>query len=71
MMEEALVPQIYIYDNTKDLLQMIKRKEIHINVWSGCQVAVYIIVDKSEVKVFDAREKAKEDMKTMLKKSLS
>ena len=36
-------------------------------MWSGCQVPVYIIVDKSEVKVFDAREKAKEDTENYAK----
>lgn len=55
------IPQVYIYDNTNDLLTNKKKKEIHINVWSGSQVAVYIIIGKSNVKVFDAREKAKDD----------
>lgn len=54
------VPQIYIYDNTNNHLTE-KLKDIHIKVWSGCQVPMYIIIDKSEVNVFDAREKAKED----------
>ncbi len=55
------IPQVYIYDNTNDLLTKKEKKEIHINVWSGSQVPVYIIIGKSEVKVFDAREKAKDD----------
>ena len=54
------VPQIYIYDNTNNHLTE-KRRDIHVKVWSGCQVPMYIIIDKSEVSVFDAREKAKED----------
>lgn len=54
------VPQIYIYDNTNNRLTN-QRKDIHIKVWSGCQVPMYIIIDKSAVNVFDAREKAKED----------
>jgi methylase of polypeptide subunit release factors len=56
----SAVPQIYIYDNTDNHLTE-KRKDIHIKVWSGCQVPIYIIIDKSVVNVFDAREKAAED----------
>ncbi len=56
------VPQIYIYDNTNGYLTENDRKKIHINVWSGCQVPVYLIIDKFEVKIFDAREKANEDI---------
>lgn len=56
----GVVPQIYIYDNTDNQLTD-KRREIHIKVWSGCQVPMYIIIDKSEVNIFDAREQAKED----------
>lgn len=55
------VPQVYIYDNTNDLLTKKEKKEIHINVWSGSQVAVYIIIGNADVQVFDAREKAKDD----------
>lgn len=55
------IPQVYIFDNTNDLLTQKEKKGIHINVWSGSQVAVYIIIGKSDVKVFDAREKAKDD----------
>lgn len=54
------VPQIYIYDNTNNHLTE-KRRDIHIKVWSGCQVPMYIIIDKTEVNIFDAREKAIED----------
>ena len=54
------VPQIYIYDNTDNHLTD-KRRDIHVKVWSGCQVPMYFIIDKSEVSVFDARERAKED----------
>lgn len=54
------IPQIYIFDNTNNHL-IDKRKDIHINVWSGCQVPMYIIIDKSVVSIFDAREKANEN----------
>lgn len=54
------VPQIYIYDNTNNHLTE-KRRDIHVKVWSGCQVPMYFIIDKSEVSIFDARERASED----------
>jgi len=57
------IPQIYIYDNTDNHLTA-SRKDIHIKVWSGCQVPMYIIIGKSEATLFDAREKAKEDQET-------
>jgi SAM-dependent methyltransferase len=54
------VPQIYIYDNTNNNLTE-KRRDIHVKVWSGCQVPMYFIIDESEVSIFDARERARED----------
>lgn len=54
------VPQIYIYDNTNNHLTD-KHRDIHVKVWSGCQVPMYFIIDKSEVSVYDARERATED----------
>lgn len=58
------VPQIYIYDNTDNHLTA-SRKDIHIKVWSGCQVPMYIIIGKSDATLFDARERAKEDQETI------
>lgn len=57
------VPQIYIYDNTNNHLTD-KKRDIHIKVWSGCQVPMYIIIEKSEATIFDARERAKEGKET-------
>ena len=57
------VPQIYIYNNTDDHLTD-SRKDIHIKVWSGCQVPMYIIIGKSDATLFDARERAKADKET-------
>ncbi|MDP3684500.1 MAG: SAM-dependent methyltransferase, partial [Ignavibacteria bacterium] len=53
-------PQIYIYDNTSERLT-VKRKDIHIKIWSGCQVPMYIIIDKATAAVFDARKRAEDD----------
>ena len=57
------VPQIYIYDNTNNNLTD-KKRDIHIKVWSGCQVPMYIIIEKFDAIMFDARERAKSDKDT-------
>lgn len=61
--ERGFVPQIYIYDNTNDHLND-KKRDIHIKVWSGCQVPMYIIIGKSDVSIYDARERAKDGKET-------
>lgn len=50
------LPQIYIYDNTDGHLDG-KEAEIHVKVWSGCLVPMFIIINKAEVKIYDARDK--------------
>lgn len=57
----AAVPQLYIFDYTHKSLNTHDRNRIHRNMWNGYQVPAYIIVEKSVVSVFDAREKPKED----------
>lgn len=55
------VPQLYIFDYTHKSLSTENRNHIHRNMWNGYQVPAYIIIEKSVVSVFDAREKPKED----------
>ncbi len=57
----AAVPQLYIFDYTYKSLSTKDRNRIHKNMWNGYQVPAYIIIEKSVVSVFDAREKPKED----------
>lgn len=57
----AAVPQLYIFDYTYKSLTTEDRNRIHKNMWNGYQVPAYIIIEKSAVSVFDAREKPKED----------
>jgi len=57
----AAVPQLYIFDYTQKTLSTEDRNRIHRNMWNGYQVPAYIIIEKSAVSVFDAREKPKED----------
>ncbi len=50
------IPQIYIYDNTDEQLSG-READIHVKVWSGCIVPMFIFINKAEVKIFDARDK--------------
>lgn len=54
-------PHLYIFDYTQQSLTTEERNRIHINMWNGYQVPAYIIIEKSAVSVFDAREKPKEN----------
>ena len=53
----AAVPQLYIFDYTLKPLSSQEKNRIHRNMWNGYQVPVYIIIEKSSVSFFDAREK--------------
>ena len=57
------VPQIYIYDNTNDFITDKRKDDIHKKMWSGCYVPLFMIIDKTQVKIFDSRQKATEDGK--------
>lgn len=52
------IAQVYIYDNTSGVLTG-KEADIHIKVWSGCYIPIFIFVEKNQVRIFDAREKVK------------
>jgi hypothetical protein len=52
------VPQVYIYDNTKGDLTG-KEPDIHIKVWSGCYIPLFMFIEKTHVRIFDARDKVK------------
>jgi len=48
--------QIYIYDNILFSHDQKYYNEIHRNIWSGSEISVYMIVDKTNIKVFDGRK---------------
>jgi len=48
--------QIYIYDNILNNREQDYYNEIHRNIWSGSEIPVYMIVDKTEIKVYDGRK---------------
>jgi hypothetical protein len=45
------VPQLYIFDFTTNERDIV---EIHKNVWSTSEVRLYVVITKSEVKLFNA-----------------
>ncbi|CAN5381237.1 N-6 DNA methylase [soil metagenome] len=53
------IPQIYIYDSTNDDLDKRKTAEIHRDLWSYCRIPMFIVVEKTDVKIFDARQPVK------------
>jgi hypothetical protein len=53
----AAVPQLYIFDYTLKQLSIDDKNRIHRNMWNGYQVPAYIIIEKSTVSFYDAREK--------------
>lgn len=53
------IPQIYVYDNTTGRYDTKKYAEIHRNLWSSCIIPVFIIIEKTQIKVFDSRNKVK------------
>jgi hypothetical protein len=48
--------QIYIYDNIFNNRDQECYNKIHRNIWSGSEIPIYMIVDKTEIKVFDGRK---------------
>jgi hypothetical protein len=58
----AAVPQLYIFDYTVQTLTGDERNRIHIQMWNGYQVPAYIIIEKTSVSVYDAREKPSENL---------
>lgn len=67
----ALVPQLYIFDFTDKLLTNDDRNRIHISMWNGYQVPVYIIITKTSVNVFDSREKPNDDKENYAKEIIT
>ena len=53
------IPQIYLYDNTKGEFDNKRTAEIHRDLWSYCRIPMFIIIEKTDVKIFDARQSVK------------
>jgi len=50
------LPQIYLYDNILHKRIEEDYAKIHRAIWSGCEIPIYMIIDKTQIKVFDSRE---------------
>ncbi len=50
------IPQIYIYDNTDNILDEKRLAEIHRDLWSFSRIPMFIVIEKTDVKIFDARK---------------
>ncbi|MGI8884605.1 MAG: HsdM family class I SAM-dependent methyltransferase, partial [Pyrinomonadaceae bacterium] len=52
----SAIPQIYLYDNTEGDLDDKKTAEIHRDLWSYSRIPMFIVIEKTDVKIFDARK---------------
>jgi len=60
----AAVPQLYIFNYTERQLNADEKNRLHIQMWNGYQVPAYIILQRSQVGIYDAREKPNENRDT-------
>ena len=54
-MGEKSIPQLFIYDNSDNILNE-DLSDIHIKLWSSGIVPLYYVFDKAEVKIFTCRK---------------
>jgi len=56
--ERPPLAQIYIYDNVLNKLTKEDYNKIHREIWSGCEIPIYMIINKTEIKIFDSCREA-------------
>lgn len=61
-------PQVYIYDNTSLQFSQAELAEIHRKIWSSDVVSVYYVIERTVVKIFDARKSVEFDGEQMVAK---
>ena len=52
---QAPLPQVFIYDNTNNSINDSQLAEIHRKIWSSDIVSVYYVIDRTQIRIFDAR----------------
>lgn len=52
---KTYIPQMYIFDFTNGSILEGERRDIHKKMWNGCQVPAYMIVEKTQITVCNAR----------------
>lgn len=57
-------PQLYIFDFTSEEKEIV---EIHKNVWSSSEVRLYLVITRSEIKLFNSSKPVKHNKKGELK----
>ncbi len=57
--DRSPIPQIYIYDNIRNDLDDKKKAEIHRDLWSYCRIPMFIVIEKTDIKIYDARQPVK------------
>ena len=50
------IPQIYLYDNTRSTFSENDLAHIHRDLWSNSRIPIFLVIEESEVKIFDTRE---------------
>ena len=54
--ERSPQPQIYIYDNTEKTFSENDLAHIHRDLWSNSRIPIFLVIEKTDVKIFDTRE---------------
>ena len=67
---QTTLPQVFIYDNTHNKFSDDNLVEIHRKLWSSDIVAVYYVIDSTQVRIFDARKPVKYKNKRLSVKPL-
>lgn len=49
------LPQIYLYDNIKKQKEAEYYVKKHREIWSSCEIAVFFVIDKTTVRIYDSR----------------
>jgi hypothetical protein len=65
------IPQLYLFDFTHKNITTEDKNRIHIQMWNGHQIPVYIIIEKSTVSIFDSRKRPKEENDDYVKELLT
>lgn len=50
------LPQIYIYDNSQTPFSQERLAEIHRDLWSSSKIPIFIVIQKTDVQIFDTRK---------------
>ena len=52
---KTYIPQMYIFDFTNNTISEDERRSVHKKMWNGSQIPTYMIVEKAQITVCNAR----------------